>query len=1184
MSTEGSLRRSRRNIHKSTESYQESSDSESESDPDHSDNDVAYTFGSSTKTKRNKQPSKKSKNKSKSRSTSKSSSNVRKSLEQLEEELQENELYLSLAQPEIDIVDIAIEWVDTVNQDLNEGIETIINLILRSCGSLHLFQAHDLINLESASETVAELTIAFGDQQAHKYPFKTLSIFRKNVLDFFEQVIQISHDRGLLYLEDQQQQQHSLSSPMMIQLLTWISTLSSCTIRPLRYVSTIILLSIQDRLCHIISKVNSSLERSQRQLSTTKKSNKAKYNSISKTINNYHFQKNTIIEYFNEIGNITLGHRYRDIDPLIRIECIKYLSQAMIIYPDHFFQATFLRYFGWLLSDPTNTVRVEITKVLLKLYKHNTSNSMIIGFRQFTERYKKQIIKMINLDSDINVRLNSISICCEFQRFGFIDQIDNAEVINFYYQLITDSSKKVSKSNNLKLKSELSKYISIANNQLVNDLKEKYSIFIQNYKCDIFDIQDEQIKIDNCFKIKSLIELLHNSQQIFISSLNNSEIELEFYKDFEAKNVISIVFESLYQLPFYHNTLEFLIHYLLLDVSSLKFESLSNNLQQEESEIEEFKKSIDLSNNEIENRQYLLAFIKGALDNLLDNPNKSKIDELSSTTFVRLAEYIPNILSISIKSPKLLSNFLQIWNKLIYLEVDAVNISTVFGGLNKKDSFNEINNKLLEYFDTFNFQQDVDNELIKRFDLFLNRLLQDYNKPVSNINLISSEIRVNVQKYIRQSIDAIKNSLNYIPDENNQDSTLNDYDEDFKTLKITISYLVEISEPIFKLRKYSDYINLSENFPDVDLLIDLITYRIISVFEIKSFFNSESSVSYFNLTYPKLINNFKNILDFILIGTSWKIEKLIEINDKEQQKRFDIDVEFNYLFDIIESISKVLDKISQGIKIALENINKFSNENESIDKLYSLKTLFAVKLIDLLVSVKIFYIKNNEDNAFNNFNEFFTNPKEMGKFISEKIPSEVQFQLLDNFLYKESKLAKNLSIDLDRDDDEDVNYNDLVAESQTVSHEENQRSSIFDDSDNSDVEMGTHEKEDSIENNHDSNKNGQEKAKELWKSEKELCVYIVKLFSLINSSIVHSKIRDRINLNSHKIGGIYEKLVKSEEASKEIENGIEQQQKENTTSASDVTNNNNKNNNSVAQEFPGDISISQTNIPQVEAT
>jgi hypothetical protein len=44
-------------------------------------------------------------------------------------------------------------------------------------------------------------------------------------------------------------------------------------------------------------------------------------------------------------------HRYRDVEAVIRTECIRELGLWIIKYPDRFLDDIYLRYLGWQLSD-----------------------------------------------------------------------------------------------------------------------------------------------------------------------------------------------------------------------------------------------------------------------------------------------------------------------------------------------------------------------------------------------------------------------------------------------------------------------------------------------------------------------------------------------------------------------------------------------------------------------------------------------------------------------------------------------------------------------------------------------------------------------------------------------------------------------------------------------------------------
>ncbi|KAK6453968.1 uncharacterized protein RJT20DRAFT_64835 [Scheffersomyces xylosifermentans] len=1125
------IRRSARNAARNlAETYKEV-DSDCESDEsqqsDQSDYEEANTSSKTTKKRSRKsaiKPSAKRTKTTKSGKISKTSLAKRtKNLDQLEAELVENHLYQALAQPEVDISDLALEWVDSYVEDAeensNESVTVLINLLLRSCGSLHLFQPHDLVNLESAGETVGELVIAFTEQQSHKYPFKALPIFRKNVLSFFEQTIQVCHEKGLLYNyehnDEDEQEESSLSSPLMSQILTWISSLSSCTIRPLRYTSTVVLLTIQNQLCHVINNVITALDKAQKQLSRTKKTAKSKYESVSKTVQSYHNQKNTIIEYFNEIGNITLGHRYRDIDPLIRQECLKHVSQAMIIYPDHFFQASFLRYFGWLLSDPTNAVRIEVTKVLLKLYKVSHSN-LGIGFRQFTERYKKQIIKMSRIDSDVNVRFNAIGICCELQNIGYFEEHDNLEIISIFFEIILDS-KSISKVNSHRMRAELAKFLSILNEQFVKEQLEKFSMFTRNYESKQFGDEEGQLKIRDCLKIKSLISILKNTTSFYLGAVHKTESAEKIAADLKAKNVISIIFSILYQLPYYANTWEFLIRYLLLDSSSIKFSPVEGSeFGEDNQEVEEFKSIIDLSKDERLNRLYLLNFIDGAFNNLI--ATKSKQEELSSVILVRLVSYLPKIQSISIKYPDPLTVFLKLWNLLIGVPLDTLNFFSIFNSLNQTQTYNDINKELLKFYKNYEFVEENDSDLLQQFDLLFGKLLEHYDGQAGSINVLTSENKLQIQDFIRELIEEVKIGTN------NRSDFEEDEEDGLRVQRNIVENVAQISQPILKLRRLGDAIDLNEFFDTT--LVDHIVFKLLNRFDVSLLTHQwrNNLIANFN----SLISGTKDILDLILILLSWKLEKLIKLESHESaQSEVDIEVEFAYTNEVVNALLKNISAIDSTIKEIADQ-----EDNKILTHLNDLKTVYAVKLIDLLVSIKIFYIKfDSTKNNFRNFEDYFGNMEEMGKYITRIIPSDVQYQLLESFLYKEARLASVRDVDLDRGDEEDVNYNDLVREDDENGVNSSRSKSVFDDSD-SDADE---EQSSNTQKKADSDKVAAEKQQKQWQYEKDLCVYTVKLFSLINTLMVNQFIADRIKLNSEKFGGVFLKIVQQNEQQQEKE-------------------------------------------------
>lgn len=60
-------------------------------------------------------------------------------------------------------------------------------------------------------------------------------------------------------------------------------------------------------------------------------------------------------------------HRYRDVDPEIRMSCIKSLGIWVVSYPSFFLQDIYLKYLGWTLNDKVANVSLHLFFTSLKL-------------------------------------------------------------------------------------------------------------------------------------------------------------------------------------------------------------------------------------------------------------------------------------------------------------------------------------------------------------------------------------------------------------------------------------------------------------------------------------------------------------------------------------------------------------------------------------------------------------------------------------------------------------------------------------------------------------------------------------------------------------------------------------------------------------------------------------------------
>lgn len=100
-------------------------------------------------------------------------------------------------------------------------------------------------------------------------------------------------------------------------------------------------------------------------------------------------------------------HRYRDLDPSIRAECVRAIGLWFKKYPGHFLDGAYLRYVGWVLSDSNTHVRLEAVNALSGVY---AQADYIGSLNHFTERFKPRLIEMATGDTELSVRVAVIKV------------------------------------------------------------------------------------------------------------------------------------------------------------------------------------------------------------------------------------------------------------------------------------------------------------------------------------------------------------------------------------------------------------------------------------------------------------------------------------------------------------------------------------------------------------------------------------------------------------------------------------------------------------------------------------------------------------------------------------------------------------------------------------------------------
>jgi cohesin complex subunit SA-1/2 len=263
---------------------------------------------------------------------------------------------------------------------------------------------------------------------------KSTHAFRVSLTDFFGALIKNMHISGVLY--------DDIALIENIQL--WVTTMSSSFLRPFRHTATVVALAITTSLCRVAKEQTESTAKSLRILEGEKKgakkaANKGRLATFQQQIDQGNERRelceNTIKDFFDTV----FVHRYRDVDPKIRTDCVEALGQWVITLPSIFLEGAYLRYLGWMLSDVSGPTRHEAVKQLEKILK-NTDK--IAGIREFVERFRGRIVEMASRDSEIGVRTSAVDLLDLFREAGMLEP-DDVDVVG---KLIFDTEPRVRKA------------------------------------------------------------------------------------------------------------------------------------------------------------------------------------------------------------------------------------------------------------------------------------------------------------------------------------------------------------------------------------------------------------------------------------------------------------------------------------------------------------------------------------------------------------------------------------------------------------------------------------------------------------------------------------------------------------------------------------------------------------------
>ena len=447
-------------------------------------------------------------------------------------EFQHTELFTMLATADdISIEEVIRELLDQYSNNRDEVIKNIINLLLDCCGAMIHVEDHDIHNNESASDTLSELQLSFQNQKIHEFNLLISKLKKRNAqykplyqnfIEFMFKFLEVADDLQLLYNEDGQESTEEdaneggmKTGQLVLDLLTWFSAFSVSKIRCFRYVSTLSLYIFQDYLsAHAVSLEKDYLAKLTKQLKMENKKKKPNIKTIAKLEENIEEVQNNKAIVDNILDNIIrlcFVNRFKDVDEAIRAESMSHLATWIENNPEYFMKVTYLKYFGWLLSDSSVNVRLEILHSLPSLIKSSHHASMVDNpaIRQFFERFKSRILEIAIMDIEIEVSINAINVLIEA---ASLDYLEDSEILKISSLIFDNEDTKVSStSKNSRLMGTVAKFLARVSNQ-------QYETFINSHK---LDEKISSIKTSVIIKIGIIVRLLNSSLLYYVNNSKN---------------------------------------------------------------------------------------------------------------------------------------------------------------------------------------------------------------------------------------------------------------------------------------------------------------------------------------------------------------------------------------------------------------------------------------------------------------------------------------------------------------------------------------------------------------------------------------------------------------------------------------------------------------------------------------
>nr|GEX62538.1 sister-chromatid cohesion protein 3 [Tanacetum cinerariifolium] len=313
-------------------------------------------------------------------------------------------------------------WVEQYEKDSKPAMVVLLNMLFEACGAKFRIQGEFLDETNVDDVVVALVNMAaqgtIEDFQSSKK--KEFRSFKENLVSFWDNLVSECQNGPLF------------DQVLFDKCMDYVIALSCTPPRVYRQVASLVGLQMVTSFIGVAKILGAQRQTMQRQLTAEKKktSDGPHIESLNKRLSETHEKITMIEEMMRKIFTGLFVHRYRDIDPDIRMSCIQSLGAWIVSYPSLFLQDLYLKYLGWTLNDKSAGVRKASILALQDVYDVD-DNVPSLGL--FTERFYKRMLDLAD-DIDISVAVCAISLVKQLLRHQLVPDDD----LGSLYDLLID--------------------------------------------------------------------------------------------------------------------------------------------------------------------------------------------------------------------------------------------------------------------------------------------------------------------------------------------------------------------------------------------------------------------------------------------------------------------------------------------------------------------------------------------------------------------------------------------------------------------------------------------------------------------------------------------------------------------------------------------------------------------------